>query len=284
MVVEYDLDAVERLEHEFEVIAFGLFRNGRLSGSEAVKDRRIRAWCGVSVLSIAWYLLEMGGSLIEGASMERYLWSLNMLQQYPTEENVASRCGGVDEGTWSKWVWYFIDEISYLENDVIQWSNRYIGDVGNDCLCSVDGVDFLSRGKKLHNGNPDKTRFSNKFKKASYRYEFATNIRASYICWLAGPYLPGTYNDLQIFRFGLRDMLGADERVKADDGYLAEAEKVKCPHSLRAHEDQRAMRGRLRIRQEKLNKLLKNFHALDVPFRHGPEKHGAVTRSIAVFV
>ncbi|CAB9530745.1 unknown protein [Seminavis robusta] len=286
MVVEYDLDAVDRLQEEFEVIAFGLFRNGRLSGSEAVKDRRVRAWCGVSltVLSITWYLLQSFGGLKEGATMERFLWALNMLQQYPTEENGASRCGGVDEGTWSTWVWYFIDEVSYLENDVILWVNRFIGDVGNDCLLSADGVDFLTRGRKLDSGQPDKDYFSQKFNKPAYRYEIATNIRSSYICWIAGPYLPGVYNDLQIFRMGLRDKLDVGEKVEADDGYIAEREKCKCPHSMRTREDQRRMRGRLRMRQEKLNRLLKNFHTLDVPFRHGASKHGSCVHAICVLV
>ena len=120
-VVDYDIAAVEALERQFATVAFNLFRNGRLTGSFSVQDRRVRSWCGASltVIAIVWWLLQRRGHLEEGATMDRFLWSLNFLRTYPTTDNGASRCGRVDEGTWIKWVWYFVEEISYLENDVV---------------------------------------------------------------------------------------------------------------------------------------------------------------------
>jgi len=80
------------------------------------------------------------------------------------------------------------------------WDNRYQNDIGNDCLVSVDGTDFRCRGRKLLSGKPDKHYYTPKFKGPGYRYEVALCIRTSDIVWIAGPYLPGVYNDLMIFR------------------------------------------------------------------------------------
>lgn len=157
-------------------------------------------------------------------------------------------------------------------------------DVGNDCLVSVDGVDFLFKGRKLDSGEPDPSYYSYKFRNSALRYEVAVSIRTSNIVWISGPYLPGVFNDLMIFRHGLIAYLDPNERVEADDIYKAEPLYCKCPHSLTAREDQQRMRGRLRRRHEKINIFLKNFHCLDVAFRHGGVKHGACVRAVAVLV
>ena len=40
--------------------------------------------------------------------------------------------------------------------------------------------------------------------------------------WIHGPFPPGDWNDLTIFRDGLKHLLQNGERVEADDGYKAE--------------------------------------------------------------
>jgi hypothetical protein len=60
-----------------------------------------------------------------------------------------------------------------------------VGDIGNDCLLSVDGTDF--RAAKSY----EKPYYSYKFKKSGFRYEVALCIKTGDICWWAGPYLPG---------------------------------------------------------------------------------------------
>ena len=74
------------------------------------------------------------------------------------------------------------------------------------------------------------------------------------------------------------------ERVEADDIYLAEPLYCKCPHSMTRREDQSAMRGRLRMRHEKVNKYFKNYQCLDVVFRHSIEKHASCFRAVVVLV
>ena len=96
-------------------------------------------------------------------------------------------------------------------------------DKGNDCLMSVDGTDFriAEHGKKF---------YSFKFKKSALRYEVALCILTGDIVWINGPYEPGVWNDIAIFRDGIMHHLEDGERVEADDGYLGEAPKyVKCP-------------------------------------------------------
>ena len=112
---------IKTLERQFTRIAFDLFRGGRLTGSKVVRDRRIRAWTGCSLRVIAkvWYLLERGRDLPELATKERLLWALYLMKSYPTEEVAAAACGAVDEGTFREWAWFFIEEISYLADEVV---------------------------------------------------------------------------------------------------------------------------------------------------------------------
>lgn len=121
---------LQRLEEQVEDVAFKLFRNGRgRHGAEAVRDRRLRAWIGVSahVAAVCWHwLANQGSTQARGASMDCHLWGLYLLKSYDTEENCASRCGGVDENTFEHWVWHFVDEISFLEGEIVS---------SFECLC-----------------------------------------------------------------------------------------------------------------------------------------------------
>ena len=81
----------------------------------------MHAWCGCSshVIAKAWHLLEQG-DLRQGATKERFLWALYFLNVCPkNDEEGAGRCGGVDEKTHQKWVWYFVEELAHLEDEVV---------------------------------------------------------------------------------------------------------------------------------------------------------------------
>jgi hypothetical protein len=47
------------------------------------------------------------------------LWALLLLKTYETESVLAGLCGGVNEDTFHKWAWHFIEKISYLEHEVV---------------------------------------------------------------------------------------------------------------------------------------------------------------------
>ena len=96
----------------------------------------------------------------------------------------------------------------------IALENRFKNDKGNDCLLSVDGTDFQ-------------------------RLVF---VQVQEVCWICGPWKPGKYNDLDIFREALATSLEPNERVKADDCYPVEApSRVKCPASIDESVERAAM-------------------------------------------
>ena len=136
--------------------------------------------------------------------------------------------------------------------------NRFQDDIGNDCLLSVDGTDFQVpfHGRKW---------YSYKFNGSALRYEVALCIRTGWICWINGPFLPGIWNDLEIFRSELATCLEPNERVEADDGYEAEAPfKVKCPSSMTIVPERKAMMSRVGKRQETVNRRFKQWKILSL--------------------
>lgn len=116
------------------------------------------------------------------------------------------------------------------------------------------------------------------------RYMVALSIRTSHIVFVAGPYLPGQCNDLEIFRdCGIIEELGPNEKVEADDGYMGECPRYcVCPGWHNSRVDQMELRGRVRMRHEHINKRMKNFGCLLNRFRSSVTKHSACFRAVAV--
>ena len=159
----------------------------------------------------------------------------------------------------------------------IVFANRFVGDVGNDCLLSVDGTDFrIAKGYS-------KDLYSYKFKKSGYRYEVGLNIKTGDICWWHGPYPPGIWNDNMIFRDALAKALEPGERCETDKGYRGSAPQyVKCPGGVEGDDDKEAMQARVRNRQETVNERFKNWGILVSPYRHNLLEHQTVFGAIAV--
>jgi hypothetical protein len=124
MLVVFNLNKLQAHVDEFEAIAFHVFRRGKATGSLSVQDRRARAWFGCSLLVLAktWVLLcrQFVQPLPERATKLKFLWAVILLKSYDAEEVNASRVGGVDQGTFCYWSWWFVDEISYLEPSVVR--------------------------------------------------------------------------------------------------------------------------------------------------------------------
>ena len=238
----------------------------------------------------------------------RFLWALLLLKSYDTENNMAGTCH-CDEKTFRKWTsWFFILELSDRSGEVVStkiqltddiynrlslilslfcfnylfiyflsssnkiiWENRYVDDIGNDCLASVDGTDFA-----LAWGASDKRLSCYKFYgKPGLRYEVALCLCTGDIVWTSGPHTPGTVNDLQIFRFGLKYQLGYGERIEADDGYIGECSTYcKCPNGPDHLKDRELMNRLHRSRHETVNQRFKMFGCMKKYFRHDVKKHG----------
>ncbi len=101
------------------------------------------------------------------------------------------------------------------------------------------------------------------------------------------PYPPGDWNDLEIFRAGLKHQLDEGERVEADDIYVGEAPTyVKCAKCFTRPEEEEAMRQRVDGRHETINRKIKHWNCLVFPFKSkGAKKvasHSTLFRACAV--
>ena len=236
------------------------------------------------------------------------LYALYHLKTYQTE-SVASCFLGCDEKTYRKHVRDMIAMIAFLEPFLVSFEiknafnkclictylssfhtqikikDRYKEDKGNDCLLSVDCVDFRICEPYPYDSAWSKKWSSHKFKmKPAVRYEIAICILTGEICWINGPWPCGQFNDWKIFNeCGLRTFLEPDERVEADAGYShGDPEVCKTPNGVFHPEKKKNIRNRVRARQETVNARLKNWKILCERYRHKLEHHSDIVRAIAV--
>ena len=73
------------------------------------------------------------------------------------------------------------------------WDNRFLGNIGNDALVTIDGTDLKAQKRY------DKRFFSHKFKSGGLRYEVGVCIVTGHIVWINGPFRCST-NDITIVR------------------------------------------------------------------------------------
>jgi hypothetical protein len=105
-------------------------------------------------------------------------------------------------------------------------------------------------------------RISTKFGSA-IRYEVAVCILTGELVWTNGPYEPGIWNGVAIFRNTLLSMLDEGERAETDDGYQAEAPRyIKCPASIGNHETVEKQASVVRRRHETINWRFKQWAIL----------------------
>lgn len=159
----------------------------------------------------------------------------------------------------------------------ISWEGRKIQDEGNDCLTSVDGTDCHYQ----INGKPF---WSHKFKRGGLRYLVLVCIKTGHIVWIDGPFPAGLYNDIKCLRWSVLNFLEDNERMEGDDGFIGECpEHVKCPGSFVKEADKLELQGKVRARQENVNKRLKQFGCLKNEFRHHDfYKHAIAFRAVGV--
>jgi hypothetical protein len=119
--------------------------------------------------------------------------------------------------------------------------------------------------------------------KSGLRYEVGLCILTGDICWWSGPYAPGNWNDLTIFRDSLVSMLEPGERCEMDRGYQGSAPTyVKCPGALEADSNTAEIQQRVRSRQETINEWFKNWAILSTLYCHDLLEHQTVFGAIVV--
>jgi hypothetical protein len=121
-MVIFDQAAINHLKAEFTGIGSRLLCGDRREGSAVTMERRFRAWfvTSATVVAKAWTLLtEVNRWERPAEARGKFLWALMLLKRYETKERLTVSAGGVDEKTFRKWAWFFVDMLSYLEPDVV---------------------------------------------------------------------------------------------------------------------------------------------------------------------
>ena len=128
--------------------------------------------------------------------------------------------------------------------------------------------------------------FTKKFNHAGLRYELGVALYSPNIVWASGPHLPGLKNDITIYReAGLKLALTSNrEMAFADSGYRGERDTIQ--EKGRGTKDEREVATRARARHETVNRRLKEWGCLSVPFRHNNghdvTNHGIVFDAVLV--
>lgn len=130
---------------------------------------------------------------------------------------------------------------------------------------SVDGTDCPIQEPSLFSSEW----YSHKLNGPGVRYEIAVSLHSAKAVWASGPFQPGKFPDVTIFRQGLRKRLSSQEYVVADDGYG----DTKCIKPPGEHHPQHWPLTYIRQRHENFNKRLKQFSVLKTAFRHDRSLH-----------
>ena len=148
--------------------------------------------------------------------------------------------------------------------------NRYLDDTGEDCLVSVDGVDFeICEPWPYERGYSD-IWYSDKFKGPGLRYMICLSLKRGDIVRIGGPSPCGKYNDGQMFEKYLINELEPHERVEADRGYQSfDPEYAKTPRNEFLRSDfARELSNTARARQETVNGRMKQWECLNQVYWH----------------
>lgn len=279
---------IDPSEDDFKALGGEIMGRSPDARSITVFDARWAACFGVMpvVCVKCWQLIiataESNNQTLADAFPHHLLWGLMLLKQ-DASQTVLANMVQTDEKNFRKWSKLFVYELSYLVDRVILWENRLVDDQGYDCLVSVDCTDC----KVERIAGAEKAFQSYKFRGPGLRYEIAICIMTGWIVWLMGPFPAGDWPDVEIFRFALKDMLGRNERVEADDGYVGEdPTTAKVPRRKVHNQDPKilAVRCRVRRRHETGNARFKQFKILADKFGYDVEFHAPCFRAVVVLV
>ena len=256
----------------FQVIGNDMMKQNKkvIQKSEAARFRA-HFGCGPDTCCELWTRID-SESVPQNPKPEHLLWSLMLLKLCCAESVLRTLAGGVHEETFRKWAWSFAGAIFELQHSVTLWENRFIGNIGNECLVSVDGTDFQTcQWKPFWKGW-----CSHKFKGPGVRHEVGVCIRTGSIVWFNGPFPCGKWPDINISRQGIKHFLRPGEKVQADQGHRGEL-CIVTPD-----EDGNDIGQPVRARHETVNKRFKQFSILHRVFRHDVRKHHVAFGAVAV--
>jgi hypothetical protein len=165
--------------------------------------------CSACVGTVLWNRIEQ--SLKQRSLPKHLLWTLVFIKSYATEEVHCRMVGWADPKQYREWVWYMLEKICEIKEDVIVLENRFVGiDFNNppslNCFMSVDCFDC-----PINEPWPfRKLWYSQKLNGPGVKYEVGVCIATGHIVWFNGPF-PAGENDGTIFSETLGPMLCEDE-------------------------------------------------------------------------
>lgn len=168
--------------------------------------------------------------------------------------------------------------VTLFTNTAIQQINfeqRHDDSNGSSAKVSVDGVDC-----PVQETSPfDPTLWSHKLNNAGLRYEIGVAVQTGKIVWVNGPYPPGPWPDLRIFRHRLMHNLDENEFIVGDGGYKDGTTFVVSKYW--GPEWFQTMTANVMSRHETINSRFKKFKILSTVYRHGVDNHGDTFAAIA---
>ena len=104
----------------------GLQIMSRQIGSKLTFERRFRTFFGTSpqICELIWTNLDPFEQIAPdypGVQVVHLLWALMFMKIYAEESVHCGLVGGVDEKTFRKWTWLFVEYISYEEDRVVSY-------------------------------------------------------------------------------------------------------------------------------------------------------------------
>jgi len=200
-----------------------------------------------------------------------FLQSVHFLYVYEVEgrrEPIFDR----SPKTMRRWVWYYVKKVAALKRLKIKWPDNFID--SDEWVISVDCTDCPIEEITTHPTlSQDKELYSFKLNGAGLRYEYGIDLFYSNVLWCNGPFLPGKYNDNQIFaEFGLKERLSAcGKKALADKIYNGHPDECSTFNAVDSTAV-RTFKARTQMRHEQLNGMVKEFGVTKTPFWHKPDK------------
>ena len=157
--------------------------------------------------------------------------------------------------------------------------HRYEKQNGSECLMSIDCTDF-----RIQEPRPfSSVWYSHKFNGPGLRYELGVCIQTGQIVWSAGPFPPGDFNDLEIFRLWLKENLDENECVETDEGYRGDS-AMRTPTDYEGNEQYKRDKARVMARHEAINGKLKEFGILRSVYRGDKNRHHLIFNAIVFII
>jgi hypothetical protein len=107
----------------FEALALSVLApsNGGKKLAASTELKNCRAFFGTSFVVCAdlWNRLDPVNKISPGSEPKHLLWSLLFMKVYSSEKVHVRLVGGVDEKTFRKWAWLFVDAIASLKSEVV---------------------------------------------------------------------------------------------------------------------------------------------------------------------